>query len=681
MFTSCFPWEAVSPAQHARLISNSNAVCICCSRPISTTSLQDRLLHSYKLFVTLSATMMRGQQLFTASSEVLQETLLPRLSAVDLARLGLTCKDLRAWVLRLPPVLWQVILPLGWPTVCSRKPCLSPSGRPRYSERQRPAARLPTGAVLRTLMLMQDAPRDATRAHLATLTSTASVMTALQRACKARHCMVDGSPPVEEHTHMLDDQCNRAEPHPGCVWGDQVCDRLVCSPCGRFLAVKVERPHFDADKEMHWTDASWQHCDTPGGYRWRHFDGYERLRTPDLVMYEVQVYSISEGFQQLASFCTGMLEPTYRWSSGGHLCVAQMCNTSARARPRCKEVMLADDGLQHGLSIRSAAFVWDPRTCSVLHTLKPEVSNLVRKLAEGGVLSCSWAPSCQYLIIQTADAPSYRRQLSGRLIILDVMTGAVVAQSSYVSMHSLRVNTPLAAMWHPRSHGFVIEAHMHVQDVTSMKLAGLAIGILPAHLLLHSAGFAGDAGHLLAFGYDHVSETYPVRLLSCSIEGQQISLLEVQTPAAQFVGRLQSFTIGWLPGSSTLFCDDCGPVVQLFHLQDFSAPGATSDPVRVDYGPGLISPSGKLFFMFKHGGLVYRVQAGLQTDAQITNFWRKGEAGQHRPVTRDVAWMPTGLGVVMSLDGEPCTDPREGYMPPALHLKYFAKARQMNLMA
>ena len=54
---------------------------------------------------------MHGQQLFLASSEVLQHVLLPRISAPDLLRLGLTCKPLLSWVLSTPPSLWQVMPP------------------------------------------------------------------------------------------------------------------------------------------------------------------------------------------------------------------------------------------------------------------------------------------------------------------------------------------------------------------------------------------------------------------------------------------------------------------------------------------------------------------------------------------------------------------------------------------
>ena len=52
-----------------------------------------------------------GRDRFLASAVVLQEVLLPRLSAVDLLRLSLSCKEIQAWLLNIPPRLWQVHLP------------------------------------------------------------------------------------------------------------------------------------------------------------------------------------------------------------------------------------------------------------------------------------------------------------------------------------------------------------------------------------------------------------------------------------------------------------------------------------------------------------------------------------------------------------------------------------------
>ena len=45
---------------------------------------------------------------FLGSTEVLQQVLLPRLTAVDLLRLSLSCKAMQSWLLSTPPDLWQV---------------------------------------------------------------------------------------------------------------------------------------------------------------------------------------------------------------------------------------------------------------------------------------------------------------------------------------------------------------------------------------------------------------------------------------------------------------------------------------------------------------------------------------------------------------------------------------------
>ena len=49
----------------------------------------------------------RGQDLFLANTSMLQHTLLRHLSAADMLRLGLSCKDLYSWVLAAPLRHWQ----------------------------------------------------------------------------------------------------------------------------------------------------------------------------------------------------------------------------------------------------------------------------------------------------------------------------------------------------------------------------------------------------------------------------------------------------------------------------------------------------------------------------------------------------------------------------------------------
>ena len=67
-------------------------------------------MQSYAVQVSAPAPSKSGQQLFLASSEVLEDVLLSHLSAVDLYRLSMGCKGLQSWLLSLPPTVWLVKL-------------------------------------------------------------------------------------------------------------------------------------------------------------------------------------------------------------------------------------------------------------------------------------------------------------------------------------------------------------------------------------------------------------------------------------------------------------------------------------------------------------------------------------------------------------------------------------------
>ena len=54
---------------------------------------------------------LQTQNYLLAASEVLRNTLLPRLDALSLFRLASTSKAMQAWVLDTPPDMWQVRTP------------------------------------------------------------------------------------------------------------------------------------------------------------------------------------------------------------------------------------------------------------------------------------------------------------------------------------------------------------------------------------------------------------------------------------------------------------------------------------------------------------------------------------------------------------------------------------------
>ena len=93
------------------------------------------------------------QNLLLEASEVLRNTLLPRLDAVSLYRLGSTCKAMQEWVLSTPPQLWQVR------TTAIRQ--ASPASSPL--------------SIKDLGVRVQESPKDTAAAHLASLATTEQV--------------------------------------------------------------------------------------------------------------------------------------------------------------------------------------------------------------------------------------------------------------------------------------------------------------------------------------------------------------------------------------------------------------------------------------------------------------------------------------------------------------------------
>ena len=193
-----------------------------CQRPIAYIAAPERPCH--QSFQTTDL-RMRGQDCFLAHAEVLQDVLLPRLSAVDLLRLGATCTGVLSWILNTPPSLWQVSKPdLSLPKRASAKFC-------------RLLARPLASSAPLTCYGWQKAPRDAAAAHLASLPSIKLVLSALQKAFSARQRIQAKCPPVREVDVQLYDQ--RAGPHlqPGYKWCSMWVKGALLSPCESYIAV------------------------------------------------------------------------------------------------------------------------------------------------------------------------------------------------------------------------------------------------------------------------------------------------------------------------------------------------------------------------------------------------------------------------------------------------------------
>ena len=271
---------------------------------------------------------------------------------------------------------------------------------------------------------VQDAPRDASATYLATLPTTQAVLTALQRACAAKHRILANQPPLRVETLWLHDE----PPSHGYEQSYQLCNWVACSPSGHYLAVTVE----DNGTELPSGSE-----DSSDAAQIRGNDG-----PATITVNEVHVYSLSAGFEQLASFCTDHLRPCLQWSPGDLLCFAQ---SSCLMWPEAWAYGAASP--KHFKP--SAAFVWDPCTSSVILSLCDEAAAGLCSLLPGCRTCSQWSPSGQYLLVHGArQGAHYHEEVDGWLMITDLMSGTVVVQSTYTALHRCGYSG-CSIMWHP----------------------------------------------------------------------------------------------------------------------------------------------------------------------------------------------------------------------------------------
>ena len=473
--------------------------------------------------------------------------------------------------------------------------------------------------------------------------------------------MLAGDPPVRVHSQQLCEQHNRPDLQPGGpAQGCRACTLLSTSLCGHFIAARVQgsqyvgakvviRPGKVADSNLH----------AP------RLPGRPNGSIPAVGTSEVHVYSITEGFERLATFRTGPRAPTTKWSPSSHLCVAQLCSPS-------QHLWWDLDSRRQESSICSIAFSWDPKTRTILHTLEPEVSAILRKLADGCKVFSCWAPSCRHLLLHGFQPRRCRHsgKYPGWLVIVDVVAGKLAAQSS---LHStITCEPPVSDVaWHPSSAGLVIHADIEVQDTAALRHAGFAVGVLPARLRLHAAGFSSDARLLLATGLQGVV------LVSCRVDGRDMCLKEIRNLRA-LVGSGTMEVIAWLPGSATLFLHASTPATLQCCLVEYGGAEEPSPLAWHSLCNGRVSPSGRLYFPSPHSVHVIEVQTRLHRwdefgyNPLMPRALQEDLPAQLQLPQRTLccaAWLPSGLGMLLSTSGELTP---EGHKPPALHLVWFA---------
>ena len=293
--------------------------------------------------------------------------------------------------------------------------------------------------------------------------------------------------------------------------------------------------------------------------------------------------------------------------------------------------------------------------------------------------SC-WAPSGRYLLVHASRcADEEGVEIPGILAIADVETGRLAAQSTFTAAFKWRHERRYSMGWHPDPQGIVMEDDINIHDLAQLAEAGFATGMLPAAARMHHAGFSADARHLVAIGGNGIM------LVECRVARPEICL--VACPLLHDRETLGSTdVIGWLPGTSMLCLQRYTAAIPHIQLLDLGAEGQ-AQAQGLSCGPdhvraGAFAPSGKLYFTD-----IWRRRSWQIADVQSSQMcWDLADngswgsdlmklQGMENSVQESVgcwAWMPTGLGVVVSTFGENCPEVQESFMPPAVHLLWFA---------
>ena len=500
---------------------------------------------------------------------------------------------------------------------------------------------------------MQDAPKDAYPEYLATLPTTQAVLKALQRACSTRHRILATQPPVSVETLWLQDEPQAKREANG---ASQACEWLAFSPSGRYLAVQVESKLYELCSD-HSGCAEYLHQSST---------------------HEVHIYNVAEGFRVLTRFCIGECRSSLQWTPLDHLCFARVSSLLCQ-EPWTSEAASRVEW-QH-----SAAFIWDPATLTVLHSLCHEAACALRALLAG----CRVFGRLVTFRPVPADSWSTRvsEEISGWMVIVDMSVGKLVVQSSLAIGYSMSFNQQRSMFWHPNSHGLITHSGIQVPDLELLVQAGFATGYLPSTLVMQAVGFSSDGEYFVA-GYDRQPWGHHgnIVVVKCAMVGSSISFQIVQyLLACDSPGTGPELQVmGWLPDSSTVLLHQIGAdgarTALLASLGAAPVPGRLGRILMQYSGLTAVSPAGR--FTELEGSAHVRiadVQSGQQCWDSLASgpWWSNEQEGELHELLCEVghslcceAWLPTGLGFICSSTG--CDLADEPYIRPALHVYSFA---------
>ena len=547
----------------------------------------------------------RGQQLFLSCTEVLQNVLLPLLSAVDLGRLCVSCRGLRLWLLSLPPGYWKVhpLMPLP------AAECFSLSLADSQSS-------------LTLMVCWQDAPSDAAPGYLASLPSTDMLLSAVRRGHRARQNILTNAPPIRtEQLQQLPDQCSQPVVQDFRCTGVS-CTEVAFSTCGTAMA-----------------------CVIQGHQTCTRKDTNKALLPDALLTSQVVLYQISGAPKPVASYSLGTSTPMIRWCPDQPLlCIAQL----PRRRRLCSlpEGYFAWDCV-HVPSLHPPAFMVNGDG-SLRHALGGKAANvLLEEDTHQLQQHISWSPDAHALLVcrQRAGALSRTEERpAGRLSIISLVEDSFLATSALSEVTSSAAYA--AATWLPDSDGILMSCGCSLGDLASFQTAGFAVGVLPEAWHVHHAAFSADGQLLIAHRYyvnfQRTENCFGV--ISCSRQGPNI-----------FMELMHTFcmhSMCWIPGLLSVLVQpregyqchirhlhaDCGYVIGLKQCPSLFSPRAR---FAVD-GLGLASETcSGIMDLHTHEQVWWPGLDRLRVDAQISTL-----SNFHAHAA--LCWLPCGSGLVCS---------------------------------
>ena len=472
--------------------------------------------------------------------------------------------------------------------------------------------------------------RHVAQAHLASLPTTAAVLTALRKAHTARLAIAAGSQPVQHQVVPLTALS-------GCAAAQGLervsCDEVAFSADGQYLAVLfcAFRPHTEEEEENDEKETERRATSAVAG------------QDMNTSLHAVAVLKATEGFREQICLCVQSSKfydiSSLHWApNASHLSIALAANEGhAQQQP--------------------AVFVLEAETGAVRHALGPENENAFRKACKYGkslYTQLMWSPCGRMLLVHRGAIMASRRRMAdlaeeerqGLLVVFDVSQDILVAQSEFTA--ELVSMLTLAATWAetpgcPSMPSLMVSHGVTLHAPEAFARSGLALSCLPELCILGTHKFSPNGQWLVADVFTDgpcpwcgCGDCIPPdkhMILQCRYGGRHIQF-DQEDSFQSTNGRWC-----WLPCSSGLAVGTGSKAeCQIIRLGDQQSPsaiaGSLPDP------PVCFSPSLEMVAESNSSPKVM--------DLLGKELWAHVSGGQHQRLEL-LAFLPSGCGLVCIL--------------------------------